>query len=75
MRIHVKARPPLARHCRCGMCFDAEGYELKADSKELAALRADPWLIVTECEAGKADKSEGKPEKDDGGNGGGGKNA
>ncbi|WP_165076981.1 MULTISPECIES: HI1506-related protein [unclassified Desulfovibrio] len=54
MRIHVKARPPLARRCRCGYCFDAEGQELVVSERELAALTADPKLVVTVLEAPEA---------------------
>lgn len=51
MIVHVKARPPLARRCRCGYCFDAEGQELEVTERELAALKADPMLVVTEAGA------------------------
>lgn len=57
MTVHVKARPPLARRCRCGLCFDAEGQEVEVTAAELAALRADPCLIVEEV-ARKAKSAE-----------------
>ena len=50
MNVHVKAKTPLARRCRCGYCFDAEGQELKVTEDELAVLKADPMLVVTELE-------------------------
>ena len=54
MTIHVKAKAPLARRCRCGYCFDAEGHELVVSERELAALTADPMLVVTVLEAPEA---------------------
>lgn len=60
MDVHVKVKPPLARRCRCGMCFDAAGQIIAVDKKELAALRSDPWLVVTD-----KDVSEAEAKKDD----------
>ena len=57
MTIHVKAKAPLARRCRCGYCFDAEGQELVISERELAALTADPMLVVTVLEAPEAHKA------------------
>ena len=39
-------------HCRCGMCFDAEGRAVSVTADELERLKADPMLVVTEVEAG-----------------------
>ena len=69
MNVHVKAKAPLARRCRCGYCFDAEGQELVASERELAALTADPMLVVTVLEAPEAhtappaDGDPGAPEE------------
>lgn len=46
MDVHVKAKKPLARRCRCGMTFDAGGCLMQVTPEEYAALRADPWLDV-----------------------------
>lgn len=67
MTIHVKAKAPLARRCRCGYCFDAEGQELVVSDEELAVLKADPMLVVTEIEAPEpapnADDDRAAPEE------------
>ena len=60
MDVYVKVKPPLARRCRCGLCFDAVGRSIKADEKVVAALRSDPWLVVTD-----KDVSEAEAKKDD----------
>ena len=71
MTIHVKAKAPLARRCRCGYCFDAEGQKLVVSERELAALTADPMLLVTVLEAPEAhtasapDGDPGAPEEPD----------
>ena len=39
------------RHCRCGMCFDAEGRTVSVTVDDLARLKADPMLVVTEVDA------------------------
>jgi len=44
--VHVKAKKPLARRCRCGMTFDAGGCLMQVTPEEYAALKADPWLDV-----------------------------
>lgn len=59
MDVYVKVKPPLARRCRCGLCFDAVGRSIKADEKELAALRSDPWLVVTEVNATEDEDKKG----------------
>ncbi|MDE6735377.1 MAG: hypothetical protein K2J64_07940 [Desulfovibrio sp.] len=66
MNVHVKAKAPLARRCRCGYCFDAEGQEIHVSVMELAALNADPMLVVTELKAPKApaDGDPGAPADD-----------
>lgn len=46
MDVHVKAKKPLARRCRCGMAFDAGGCLMQVTPEEYAALKADPWLDV-----------------------------
>lgn len=46
MDVHVKAKKPLARRCRCGMTFDASGCLMQVTPEEYAALKADPWLDV-----------------------------
>ena len=46
MDVHVKAKKPLARRCRCGMTFDAGGCLMQVTPEEYAALKADPWLDV-----------------------------
>ena len=46
MNVHVKAKKPLARRCRCGMTFDASGCLMRVTPEEYAALKADPWLDV-----------------------------
>ena len=66
MLVRVKARAPLARHCRCGYCFTAEGQELEVSKRELAALKADPLLVVTECEAPQPSGAPGEPDTQDG---------
>lgn len=57
--VFVKARPVpngsgvcVERHCRCGMCFDAEGRTVSVTADQLERLKADPMLVVTEVEAG-----------------------
>lgn len=69
MNVHVKAKAPLARRCRCGYCFDAEGQELVVSGPELAALKADPMLVVTEIAvpevARNADDGPAAPEEPD----------
>ena len=42
MDVHVKAKKPLARRCRCGMTFDAGGCLMRVTPEEYAALKADP---------------------------------
>ena len=64
MNVHVKAKAPLARRCRCGYCFDAEGQELVVSERELAALTADPMLVVTVLEAPEARKAHTAPAAD-----------
>lgn len=56
--VFVKARPfpsgsgvYAERHCRCGMCFDAEGRTVSVTADQLERLKADPMLVVTEVEA------------------------
>ena len=56
--IFVKARPVpngsgvcVERHCRCGMCFDAEGRTVSVTADELKRLKADPMLVVTIVDA------------------------
>lgn len=46
MDVHVKAKKPLARRCRCGMTFDAGGCLMRVTPEEYAALKADPRLDV-----------------------------
>lgn len=58
MNVRVKARKPLARRCRCGMTFDADGCLIRATPEEYAALRADPWLEVTVEDAKSATTEE-----------------
>lgn len=60
MTVYVKAKPPLSRRCRCGLCFDAVGRSIKADEKVVAVLRADPWLVVTDDSAKKPTKKDDK---------------
>ncbi|WP_165079111.1 MULTISPECIES: hypothetical protein [unclassified Desulfovibrio] len=64
MIVHVKAKAPLARRCRCGYRFDAEGQELVVSGKELAALTADPMLVVTVLEAPEARNALAAPPAD-----------
>jgi hypothetical protein len=56
--VFVKARPfpsssgvCVERHCRCGMCFDAEGRAVSVTADQLERLKADPMLVVTEVDA------------------------
>ena len=56
--VFVKARPfpsssgvCVERHCRCGMCFDAEGRTASVTADQLERLKADPMLVVTEVDA------------------------
>lgn len=51
--VFVKARPGAAgilveRRCRCGMCFDTEGRTVSVTEDQLARLKADPQLVVTD---------------------------
>ena len=39
------------RHCRCGMCFDAEGRTVSVTADQLERLKADPMLVVTIVDA------------------------
>ena len=57
--VFVKARPVpsgsgvyVERHCRCGMCFDAEGRTVSVTADQLERLKADPMLVVTIVDAG-----------------------
>lgn len=59
MDVYVKVKPPLARRCRCGLCFDAVGRSIKADEKVVAALRSDPWLVVTDKDVSEAEDKKG----------------
>ena len=54
--VFVKARPGAAgilveRRCRCGMCFDTEGRTVSVTEDQLARLKADPMLVVTDAPA------------------------
>ena len=56
--VFVKARPVpngsgvcVERHCRCGMCFDAEGRAVSVTADQLERLKADPMLVVTIVDA------------------------
>lgn len=49
----ISAKRPLERRCRAGHCFDQAGHGIAADAladEHLAALQADPWLVVEETE-------------------------
>lgn len=59
MDVYVEVKPPLARRCRCGLCFDAVGRSIKADEKAVAALRSDPWLVVTEVDVMEDEDKKG----------------
>ena len=59
MDVYVKVKPPLVRRCRCGLCFDAVGRSIKADEKVVAALRSDPWLVVTEVDVMEDEDKKG----------------
>ena len=39
------------RHCRCGMCFDAEGRTVSVTADQLERLKADTMLVVTIVDA------------------------
>ena len=56
--VFVQARPLpngsgvyAERHCRCGMCFDAEGRTVSVTADQLERLKADPMLVVTIVDA------------------------
>ncbi len=58
--VYVKARPGSAgilveRRCRCGMCFDTVGRTVSVTEDQLALLKADPMLVVTDAPALEAD--------------------
>lgn len=49
----IAAKPPLTRRCRAGHCFDQAGHGIAAavlGEDQLAALEADPWLVVEATE-------------------------
>ena len=38
----------VGRRCRAGLCFGADPAPVEVTAVQLAALRADPYLVVTE---------------------------
>lgn len=52
INIHVRARAE--RRCRCGMCFDTTGRTVSVTDDQLARLKADPLLVVTDADAATA---------------------
>lgn len=49
----ISAKRPLPRRCRAGQCFDQAGHGIAAAAltgEQIAALQADPHLVVEEVE-------------------------
>lgn len=62
--VHVCSKG--SRRCRCGRCFDTLGSDVSVDAADLARLKADPMLVVTEpaaATAAETDKSAAKASK------------